>query len=99
MLPTLVPGERLVATTFGTVRRGDVVAAHEPGTGLLVVKRVHAIGADGSIELQGDNASVSTDSRHYGPVPRAAVVGRVVWRYHPPAAAGRLGRGRRPDQR
>jgi len=33
---------------------------------------------------------VSRDSRHFGPVPRGLVVGRVVYRYLPGARRGRL---------
>ena len=40
--------------------------------------------------LMGDNRSRSTDSRHYGPVHRARIEGRVVCHVWPPRRWGRL---------
>jgi type IV secretory pathway protease TraF len=40
--------------------------------------------------VEGDNRSSSTDSRHFGPVDRRAVLGRAVYRYGPPGRSGRL---------
>lgn len=34
----------------------------------------------GHVWLEGDNASDSTDSRHYGPVPAALLLGRAYAR-------------------
>ena len=42
--------------------------------------------------VAGDNAEWSTDSRRFGPVPRAAIVGRVRYVYWPPGRAGRIRR-------
>jgi type IV secretory pathway protease TraF len=47
----------------------------------LVIKRVRRSFADGSVWVAGDNPSASDDSRLYGPVPVADVVGRVLCRY------------------
>jgi type IV secretory pathway protease TraF len=55
-----------------------------------MVKRV-ARRAGSEIFVAGDNESASTDSRHFGPVRPSAVVGRVVYRYHPEARRGWLG--------
>ncbi|MDY7101601.1 MAG: S26 family signal peptidase [Actinomycetota bacterium] len=90
MLPTLAPGDRLLALAHAPVGVGAIVAAREPGTGRLVCKRVAAVGPDGRYELRGDNAGASTDSRHWGPVPPDAIVGRIIWRYHPADASGRI---------
>lgn len=40
--------------------------------------------------LRGDNPSVSSDSRHWGVVPSAAIRGRVWYRYWPPSRRGRI---------
>ena len=37
----------------------------------------------GHVWLEGDNATNSTDSRCYGPVPAALIRGRVVWKVMP----------------
>eukprot|EP00793_Prasinoderma_coloniale_P003457 PRCOL_00006693-RA len=42
----------------------------------------------GHVWLQGDNLHNSTDSRYYGPVPRAMLKGVVFARAWPPSAAG-----------
>eukprot|EP00937_MAST-01D_sp_MAST-1D-sp2_P005152 g5152.t1 len=42
----------------------------------------------GYVWLEGDNPSNSTDSRHYGPVPAALVMGRVFLKAWPPSEAG-----------
>ena len=46
----------------------------------------------GHIWLEGDNPNNSTDSRHYGPIPAALVLGRVVLKLWPPQEAGRVER-------
>lgn len=92
MVPTLAPGDRLVVVRTRRLRRGDVVAVRDPRhTGRLLVKRVAAVGA-GEVVVHGDNPPASTDSRHFGPVPRRDVVGRVVRRYAPATRAGRVER-------
>ena len=50
----------------------------------LIVKRVRDV-APAGVTVQGDNPDPegSTDSRHYGPIPGTAIVGRPVLRYAP----------------
>jgi len=97
MLPALAPGDRLLVVRSPVLEPGDVVALVDPeAPGRILVKRVarlHAL----EVEVRGDNEQVSRDSRQFGPVSRRDVLGRAVYRYHPPAAAGRLGRGSRYD--
>lgn len=38
----------------------------------------------------GDNRQASTDSRHFGPLPRSAIIGIAWYRYWPPERRGRL---------
>ena len=86
MRPALAPGDRLLVLGL-PVRVGDVVAVRLDGR--TMVKRVAALGED-DLEVRGDNPAASTDSRVFGPVPHAAVLGRAVYRYAPAARAGRL---------
>ena len=51
---------------------------------------------DGHIWIEGDNSLDSVDSRSYGPVPAALIVGRVVCRVWPLRGDALLGRGARP---
>jgi nickel-type superoxide dismutase maturation protease len=89
MAPGLVDGDRLLVAPALTLLVGDVVAARDPRhPARILVKRIAAEGPQG-LDLRGDNATFSTDSRHFGPVPRALVLGRVVYRYAPPARSGR----------
>jgi nickel-type superoxide dismutase maturation protease len=86
MRPALEPGDRLLVLRLSP-RVGDVVALRHPTDDLVVVKRVAAIGDDG-VTVVGDNADRSTDSRAFGPVPKALILGRAVYRYAP---SGRVG--------
>jgi len=67
-----------------------VVALRDPRDGdRVVVKRVASIDrAAGTLEVLGDAPGASTDSREFGPVPLASVVGRAVHRYGPPGRSG-----------
>jgi signal peptidase I len=106
MLPALLPGDRLLVDpeAFAHVppRHGDVVVVEDPEQrGRFLVKRVGAIGGEippgastplspGLLWLEGDWGTVSRDSRRFGPVGLAAVLGRAWWRYHPPEREGPL---------
>lgn len=87
MRPGFAPGDRLLAVSPWPLRTGQVVAALDPRTGRLLVKRVAAV-SDGLVDLRGDSSAASTDSRHFGAVPRRLIVGRVIYRYHPPSRSG-----------
>jgi signal peptidase I len=79
MLPTLVPGEEVLALRrWRPVRVGDVVVFHveSVSSGLLVKRCVARHG--GTIEVRGDNPSFSTDSRNFGLVPTRNVR-YLVW--------------------
>lgn len=88
MAPALEDGDRLVYLRTRRVRPGQVVVVRDPRErGRLMVKRV-ARRAPGGVEVTGDNPGASTDSRHFGVVADALVVGRVLYRYAPPERAG-----------
>jgi nickel-type superoxide dismutase maturation protease len=81
MEPTLHDGDWILARRDGRAGVGDlVVLEHPQRAGLLVVKRVARIDAQGYWVL-GDAPWASTDSRQFGVVP--TLVGRVVWRVRP----------------
>ena len=83
MLPTLHPGDWCLVVRGAPVQPGRVVVLERPDRpGLLVVKRVRGRRPDGWW-VEGDNPAESDDSRLFGAVPADAVLGRVVWRYHP----------------
>jgi signal peptidase I len=105
MHPALEPGDWLLAdpTVRAWPRRGSIVVVREPGSELLVVKRVAARPgdvvrtADGPIRLApdrawllGDDRARSIDSRTYGPVPLERLVARAWFRYGPSDRIGRL---------
>ena len=92
MLPSLRPGDCLLVRLGAKVRAGDVVVARHPGhlrrppqagSELLLVKRA-VRRVDGGWWLLSDNADVGLDdSRAFGVVPDAGVLGRVWFRYYP----------------
>ena len=70
MVPTYVPGERLTALRrWRRVRPGDVVVVRDPhNVDRWLLKR--CVGLVGTqLDLRGDNAVASTDSRAFGLVP------------------------------
>lgn len=84
MAPTLCPGDFLLVMRTERIVPGDVVMAERPDRpGFLVVKRALARESEGWW-LEGDNPARSDDSRLFGHVPDAYMLGRVVVRYWPP---------------
>ena len=92
MVPTLLPGDYLLVTRAGRIRRGAVVVVAHPSRGIEVVKRVAAVPGDAAggrplppdrFLVVGDNRAGSTDGRTFGPVKREAILGVVRFRYWP----------------
>jgi nickel-type superoxide dismutase maturation protease len=95
MIPTLVPGDRLlVVPPARPLRSGDLVAFRDPERpSRLLVKRVESVSATG-VQVRGDNEGASRDSRDFGDISHEAVVGVACYRYHPRRRAGALSGGR-----
>lgn len=97
MMPTLRPGDRLLVIR-ASARVGDVVVVLDPrDPGRELIKRVRTLAVSG-VTLRGDNAAASTDARVFGTVQPDAVQWRVVGRYWPPDAVGRLPSRVIPDE-
>jgi signal peptidase I len=85
MRPTLKPGDFVLVNTWAYAWRppskGELVVLRSPEEpGRFLVKRVATVLASGGVVVVGDNAERSRDSRHFGPVARRNVVGRIVGR-------------------
>jgi len=82
MRPTLSPGDYVFVNRWAYLVRepkeGDIVVFRSPEAhGLLLIKRVVRVVDRERVFVLGDNPDRSRDSRHFGPVPRRAIVGRV----------------------
>ena len=82
MLPALQPKQRLLVKMLPTSGKppspGTVVVCHHPSDrDLVITKRVWK-STEAWLELRGDNQDASTDSRHFGQVPRDRVIGVVT---------------------
>jgi nickel-type superoxide dismutase maturation protease len=62
---------------FSRPRQGEVIAFHQPGYGLLI-KRIDSVEAEGQLLVRGTMPD-SVDSRIFGPVQPANILGRVIW--------------------
>jgi nickel-type superoxide dismutase maturation protease len=96
MAPALQPGDRLLVWRTRRLKRGDIVAVADPRDPERTMLKRAAELTDGSIYLLGDNEMHSTDSRHFGPVPRSLARGKAIYRYAPPGRTGRLRGGGEP---
>jgi nickel-type superoxide dismutase maturation protease len=102
MAPTLAPGDWALAVPLRHPHRGDVVVVEHPGRpGYEMVKRLVALPGDlvgerrmldDEFWIEGDLASASTDSRHFGPVTRQELRAKVLLIYWPKERRRRLPR-------
>ncbi|MFO1540778.1 MAG: nickel-type superoxide dismutase maturation protease [Chloroflexota bacterium] len=95
MEPAIADGDWLLVDPDAWQRRpptpGALVLLGDPrAPERLLVKRVHAVLPDGTLDLRGDAPDRSTDSRHFGPVAPDALLGRPWLRVHPLGRAGRI---------
>jgi signal peptidase I len=79
MEPTFRPGERLTALRrWRAVRVGDVVVLRDPRDPQRWILKRCVAKAGASLEVRGDNAAASTDSRAFGPVRSRDVIYLIV---------------------
>jgi nickel-type superoxide dismutase maturation protease len=92
MVPVLAPGDRILVLRTDQIAVGDIIACTDPDASeSILVKRVAGVDRN-SVRVEGDNFGASRDSRHFGPVPRSAIIGRVLfcyWSPYHPSQAGR----------
>jgi nickel-type superoxide dismutase maturation protease len=90
MRPTLEPGDRLLIDPGAYRARapapGEIVVLVDPERPeRWLVKRVRETDPEaGTVDVRGDATEVARDSRRFGPVPAASIVGRVYRLYFPP---------------
>jgi nickel-type superoxide dismutase maturation protease len=80
MLPRLREGDLVLAAGWlaGRLRPGDLVVLRHPVYGTLV-KQVDQLLPGGAVTVKGTRP-VSLDSQEFGPVARADLLGKVIWR-------------------
>ena len=84
MLPTLRAGDCLLISRRAAVEVGDVIVVQRPNVeGLLLVKRAVRREDAGWWVLSDNAAAGLDDSRAFGVLPDACVVGKVLFRYYP----------------
>jgi len=82
MEPILAPGDYVLVNRWSyklhDPAKGDLVVVRDPqAPSQFLVKRIADVSVSGAFVV-GDNASLSRDSRAFGPVPRDLIVGRVL---------------------
>ena len=63
---------------YSFLRRGDAIAFRHPEYGMMI-KLIERISDDGEQIFVVGKHPMSIDSRHFGPIPRKEVVGKVIW--------------------
>lgn len=83
MQPVLKQGDQILIDPRTYQHRppviGDIVVARHPyQKDVQLVKRVTRVLSDERYQIEGDNASASTDSRNFGSISRENLLGRVT---------------------
>ncbi len=82
MWPTLKPKDRVILRPLNQHEPlpkigGILVCAHPEQPSRRVIKRLNAV-VDNELTVLGDCPEASTDSRHWGDLPRRCVIGEVL---------------------
>ena len=81
MMPTLTDGDVVLVRRTRRVKVGNVILAKHPyQQSVKVLKRISEINEQGRLVLTGDNPEESTDSRTFGSISSADVMGKVIGR-------------------
>lgn len=78
MNPTLREGQKVIAVRFLPSKSGDLVVLKDPRDGRLLLKRITEVRKE-VLFVEGDNKKESTDSRHFGWIPKKSVIGTVIY--------------------
>lgn len=78
MDPSICEGEKVLVFKTRNVKKGDIIVFEK--NGIEMIKRITKNLGD-TLFVEGDNRKESTDSRHYGPISRKDIVGKVVLKY------------------
>ncbi len=82
MEPDFKSGDYIIvnklAYLFGSPKKDDIIVfKHPKEKDMLLLKRIHSISNSNEIYVVGDNKDFSRDSRHFGPIKRRMIVGKV----------------------
>jgi len=80
MTPTLKNGQRVLVKIAANLQIGDIVVAKHPFRKTPIIKRITEFSTGGKLFLSGDNPEESTDSRTFGEIPAADILGKVICR-------------------
>ena len=78
MEPAFKEGERVLTFNFFSPQKRDVVVLKKSPK--MMLKRVSKASRNSYFVL-GDNLENSTDSRHFGPVQKGEIIGKVLLKY------------------
>ncbi len=66
---------------FNRLRPGDAVAFHHPDYGTMI-KKIDSISPDAQVLTVVGSHPLSVDSRHFGPIDRDMLIGKVILHVH-----------------